>query len=68
MRYVDRDGNVTEWSWAKSSPLFVGYADNNPSGKMMDCPALIVCEGQTVGEAVCLSTCNCLFCHTIRTS
>lgn len=67
MKYVYSDGTILELVW-DYPPTFIGYEDDHPEGKVMDCPSLIVLEGQTVGEAACLSTCSCLFCRTLRIS
>jgi hypothetical protein len=65
MRVIERDGSQTIWN-LDCSPVFLGYDDNNPEGKTLDCPNLIVRPGQTFGEAANLSTCMCGLCRILR--
>jgi hypothetical protein len=67
MKFAYNDGTILKLAF-DCLPTFVGYANDDVEGKAMDCDNLTVGEGQTIGEAACLSTCNCLFCRTLRTS
>lgn len=67
MKFLTDYGEVVQMK-INESPMFIGYSDNDPEGKVMDCPNLVVRMGQKFGEAACLSACNCMFCHTLRTA
>jgi len=67
MKFLTESGKTVDLKF-NDPPMFVGYSDNDPVGKVMDCPNLVVRMGQTIGEAACLSGCSCLFCRTLCTS